>query len=300
MIPEILCLKDFLDAKPAERTYIVDGLLPRGGLSILSGQPKAGKSTLSRNMMRSIARGQTFLGRETDQVPILYYALEEIPYHIAAEFRLLKCRDEEIYIRAGPMDKIAISRVLKDDIRELSIGIAIVDPLFDVLSVSDSNSYTMVNDAMKSILGIARATDCHILAVHHTNKSDARGGNSILGSQALAGATECNMFLTLDGKGQRVLSSEQRSGTPFDRLILHFDDITHDVTAGESKATLRARQMQYDLLVALGNEELSTRVWLSKCRGRQEDKIAVIHQMADAGLVVKRTQGRADLWKQVV
>ena len=299
MLPDRLILKEFLEKKPAENAFIVDGLLPRGGLSILSGSPKAGKSTFSRNMIRSIARGQQFLGRETVPVPVLYYALEEIPYHIANEFRMLKCRDEEVYIRAGPINKNILSKTLYEDIEELSIGIAIIDPLFDALSVTDSNAYSMVNDAMKGLLSVARLTDCHILAVHHTNKSEAKGGNSILGSQALAGATECNMFLTFNTKGNRILSSEQRSGMPFDDLLLNFDTETHDITAMEPMSILRARETQSKMLTVLEDQELTTSDWLSRCKGRNEAKLMAIHALEEMGTIVKRIDGKRSLWRQI-
>ena len=298
MLPERVILKDFLERKPPEDTFIIDELLPRGGLSILSGSPKAGKSTLSRNMIKAIGRGQQFLGRAVVSVPVLYYALEEIPYHIAAEFRMLQCHDEEVYLRAGPIDKSILAKVLYEDIRELSVGIAIVDPLFDALSVVDSNAYSAVNDAMKKLLSVARLTDCHILAVHHTNKSDARGGNSILGSQALAGATECNMFLTKDAKGQRVLSSEQRSGVPFEDVLLSFNTETHEMSVIGSKSVLRAQTAQSEMLAVLDTAELSTSDWLSRCKGRTEYKLQAIHELESQGLVENRSQGRLQLWKR--
>lgn len=43
--------------------YLVDNLLVRGGSSLLNGVTKAGKSTLSRQLVASISTGRDFLGR---------------------------------------------------------------------------------------------------------------------------------------------------------------------------------------------------------------------------------------------
>jgi hypothetical protein len=48
---------------PEELTsFIVEGLLPSGGLSILAGKPKSGKSTLSRQLAVAVVQGLPFIG----------------------------------------------------------------------------------------------------------------------------------------------------------------------------------------------------------------------------------------------
>lgn len=58
---------------------VADGLLKRGGLSILAGDPKAGKSLTARTLTWAVATEHLWLGRRTTPGPVLYLALEEDP-----------------------------------------------------------------------------------------------------------------------------------------------------------------------------------------------------------------------------
>ena len=58
---EFITLGELLASDDEECLWTVDGLLPEGGLSILVGKPKCGKSTLARNLALCVARGRPFL-----------------------------------------------------------------------------------------------------------------------------------------------------------------------------------------------------------------------------------------------
>lgn len=53
--------------EPAPREWLIDGILLRGTLLILSGAPKIGKSLLAQQALASLAIGADFLGRATVQ-----------------------------------------------------------------------------------------------------------------------------------------------------------------------------------------------------------------------------------------
>jgi hypothetical protein len=53
-------------------TYVVDGLVPEGALTIWTGASGDGKSTLAVAMAAAVAQGHTFLGRAVRQRPVLY------------------------------------------------------------------------------------------------------------------------------------------------------------------------------------------------------------------------------------
>jgi len=62
-LPTLSRLGDFL-AEPDEDTrYRVDGLWPTGGRVVLAAQQKSGKTTLTGNLLRSLADGEAFLDR---------------------------------------------------------------------------------------------------------------------------------------------------------------------------------------------------------------------------------------------
>jgi len=68
-IPAPVALPDLLAMSDEEVEYRVDGLLLRGGRALLAAQFKAGKTTLTGNLVRCLADGERFLGRfDTEQV----------------------------------------------------------------------------------------------------------------------------------------------------------------------------------------------------------------------------------------
>src|SRR5439155_21849789 len=63
---------DDLMSEPEEPvSWLLEGILPAGGLSLLAAKPKVGKSTLARNLALAVARGDEFLNRITVQGPVI-------------------------------------------------------------------------------------------------------------------------------------------------------------------------------------------------------------------------------------
>ncbi|HEX2242245.1 MAG TPA: AAA family ATPase, partial [Gammaproteobacteria bacterium] len=80
-------LSDLL-AEPDEQTpWLVDGLLPQAGLSIIAARPKVGKSTLARTLTLAVARGEPFLDLDTTAGTVLYLALEEKRAELRRQFK---------------------------------------------------------------------------------------------------------------------------------------------------------------------------------------------------------------------
>src|ERR1043166_129306 len=65
-----------IEEAPAKIDWLVEGRITCEGLTIIGAKPKAGKTTLSTQLMVDIAEGRPFLGFETMSVYILYLHLE--------------------------------------------------------------------------------------------------------------------------------------------------------------------------------------------------------------------------------
>jgi KaiC/GvpD/RAD55 family RecA-like ATPase len=76
--PESFVSATKLVKEPEERVdWLVGGLLPAGGLSLVIAKPKVGKSTFARHVAHAVARGDPFLGRRTRRGGVLYISVEE-------------------------------------------------------------------------------------------------------------------------------------------------------------------------------------------------------------------------------
>ena len=74
---QTISLADLLAEEDEAEPWLVDHLLTRGGLSLVSGKPGAGKTTFARNMALSVAQGKPWLDRDVAQGHVVYLALEE-------------------------------------------------------------------------------------------------------------------------------------------------------------------------------------------------------------------------------
>jgi len=298
MVPKLITLTELLAKSDVPVKYIVERFLARGGLSALFADPKAGKSTFARNLLAHVVTGQSFLGRNCSQTSALYYALEEPEGHVAAEFRRMGQTADNLHLRIGPIPKEDISDVLQGDIARLGIGLVVIDPLFDMIEAADANAYAQMNALMKSVLAIARNTDCHIMVLHHTNKGQHTGGRSALGSQAIAGATDHNAFLVRRQDGTRVFSSEARVGAAFDPVQLGYDSDTNALWGERDEREAKIGHMMGRLYDALGMDTLTTSEWRSRVTGRNSEKVIAIHQLKKQGEVIELHEGRINRWQR--
>ena len=82
--------------QPTEkRRWVVEGLLPVGGTSLLAAKPKVGKSTFARCLAFAVARGEEFLGRKTKQGAVLYLAPQELESEVKEHFKSLGATGSE-------------------------------------------------------------------------------------------------------------------------------------------------------------------------------------------------------------
>src|SRR5262249_53339419 len=73
---KLMSWRELLDSTPESRNWTVEGILPDIGLAVLGGRAKEGKSTLAIHLGRAVASGQLFLGRQTQQKPVVYVNYE--------------------------------------------------------------------------------------------------------------------------------------------------------------------------------------------------------------------------------
>lgn len=196
----------------AEVEWIVDGLLTVGGVSLLSSDPKAGKSTLVRQLMRDCLRAGSFLGRRCKQGSVHYYAIEEQLEVVNASFKRLGVTGTEpLFVHVG--DPLGESSF--EDFREILLEtkpvLAVIDTLFDFLDVESENNYKEVKRELRRLRQVARESGTHIVLVHHNSKGQKddrrRGNRAILGSTAISGGVDTIMVIELEGDSRLITTS---------------------------------------------------------------------------------------------
>ena len=238
-------------------TFLVDDLLPVGGVSLMVGHPKAGKSTLARVLAAEVARygDGSFLGRDIMNAgPVLYYSPDEAPQMTVQHFRgiLPKDADGIDFVQSGDLDGLG------DLVDKRGSRLLIVDTLgrlFQAERFPDGDSYMAWQTHLDQVRRIASDTGCHICLLHHARKSGGDRSLSVLGSAAIAGSADTVVSITVtedDADGWvRHVESVNRAGVelPRQRLALQGDGwLTVEPPAPNPKAdaVAEARAMRRD------------------------------------------------------
>ena len=206
--------------------WLVDGLLTIGGISIYAGAPKCGKSTIMRQLSQAIINGGTFLDRKVKKGGVLYLALEEQEALLKEQYKKVDIKDgEPFHVHVGPVSGANIIEDLEYLINHLGVSLVVIDTFLLLAQFDNLNDYNDVYKVVSQYRNLARATGAHVMCLHHQNKGENRGANSILGSTAIQGAVDCAIVMNhVQGRNElRKLSSWQRGGKPFDNFYVKYD-----------------------------------------------------------------------------
>ena len=230
---ELTTLADLLAEPEAGIEWMVDDRIPSGGLILLAGKAKAGKSTLARDLAYCVASGESWLGHHVFQGRVWYLALEDKRSEIRRHFiRMGATGNEPLWVFAGeaPPDCMAM---LEERSKSERPALIIVDTLQRLIRAEDMNNYAEVTTRFAPLLKLTRETGAALVAVHHANKY-GDGLESILGSMALAGSVD-NIFLLGRGDRDRTLKSIQRIGDDLESTVIDLDEATGRMVAKGSK-----------------------------------------------------------------
>lgn len=192
------------DPAAALRWLLADLFLV-GGAGILGGAPKTGTSFLALDLAVAVASATGAAGRfaATAPGPVLLCAAEDPPAVVVQRLAALAAgRDHTL--ASLPIQVIVEPGVrLPDGLDRLAATVAAVAPRLLVLDPlirlhrADENSAAEMAVVLDGLRGLARASGCAILLVHHTRKAPAGGvaGHGLRGSSDLHAVGDTNLYL---------------------------------------------------------------------------------------------------------
>ncbi|MCB0195561.1 MAG: AAA family ATPase, partial [Anaerolineae bacterium] len=80
-------MKELLEAEFTDPEWIIPGILPLGGLAILAGRPKLGKSWLALQWALATGNGGRVFGEQVRKCKVLYLALEDSPRRLKSRIK---------------------------------------------------------------------------------------------------------------------------------------------------------------------------------------------------------------------
>jgi hypothetical protein len=286
-------LRVFMNEPDEASAWLVDQLLPAGGVSELVAKPKVGKSTLARCLVAAVARGVPFLERVTHRGPVIYCGFEEKRGEVRQHFRQLGLTGEEpIYVLIGATPRDFLSR-LRGSIDQIRPALVVIDPLIRLTRVKDLSEYAAVSQALEPVINLARETSTHVQLVHHGRKSAAEGGDMSLGSTAIFGSVDVGLFIRKTPRS-RLISSEHRYGDGLDtERVLALDPATGWISLGSTREQDAVSAME-DVLVAWLREQpdpVDEKAILRDVEGGRAAKVIALRRLVAAGRVLRAGAG---------
>lgn len=252
---------------PQREDIIGGGILPKGGMAMLAGQFKSGKTILALQIALEAARGGEVLEFTTTKGRTLILSGEGGP-------QLLKERLEKMigsnqtgledlllwWPTEGRLDLAEDKSLtaLKEYCLNSKVDFLIIDPLIRFNSY-DENSTVEMGAFVRGLAEVRQATGVAMLLVHHTRKSAGKGnsgsGAEARGSSVLAGEVDSLMMLqSRRASSDFTLHFELRwaEEPPALRLELDPETLLFSVAGElEGKRKLSAKKL-YDLLRETG------------------------------------------------
>ena len=193
---EAFSSRELRDMALQPRDYLVEGLLPREGLTLLAAPAKTGKSWLVLQLASALVRQQPFLGRATHKTRVLYLSLEDNPLRLRERSRVMDCLSSpDLYFCTrsellGRGFEEGVDSFLQ---RQQGIGLVIVDTLQKIREVGrESPSYGADYRTMDLLKELSERYHLAVLLVHHTNKKEeaADSMNMVSGTMGIIGGVD--------------------------------------------------------------------------------------------------------------
>ena len=294
--PEPAWMETVMTAPETNIDWLLQGVLPMGGLGLLTASPKVGKSTLARCLALAVSRGMDFLGRTTAKGTVLYVALEDSRRQI---------RTHMIEIGAAPDDPVGWyghgdfpSRTgdrlntLDAVIAEYEPVLVVIDPLFKFIAIRDGDAYAEVSAALNPLMQIARRTGVHVLLTHHNRKGGGEAGEEVLGSTALFAGVDTLLSLKRDGDA-RTIQSIQRDGDDLPETVLRLDAVGW-LEVGGIRAEVKARETDEQILFVIGQagEPMQAADVVDATGRRKAVVLSSLRKLTEKGLLKQTGTGR--------
>jgi hypothetical protein len=206
-----------------ERRYLVKGIIPHPGLTVIWGPPKSGKSFWTSDVVLHAALGWEYRERRVKQGSVVYCCFEGqsgIQARVEAfrqRFLTEEVEDVPFFLQPVTMDLVKEHGELIAAIRNVNqVPVAVVlDTLNRSLvgsesSDEDMSAYVRATDAIRD------AFNCSVLVVHHCGVS----GDRPRGHTSLTGAAEAQLAVKKDLNENVIVTVEyMKDGKSGDTIV---------------------------------------------------------------------------------
>ncbi len=231
---------------------VVPGMIYKGHVTLFSGAPKAGKSTVVRDILRRVHKGFASYEPVESMMPDRFvrpertlicseesgWAWEEFAQNLEgpddAKNWLQILHRGHGRVAPGAADELVLwVDAIIEMVKALDIGLVIIDPVTRFGAITCENDNSEVLRALMAFERIASETGAALVLLHHTTKggTEPRGCSAwqqqpdvILTLRALADKEEIEQAAEVQKHRVRILSGKGRFPEIEDSIVCHCDE----------------------------------------------------------------------------
>ena len=254
------------DMELREPEYLVDGLIETNTLTVLFGEPGAGKSFLAIDIAASVATGTDFHGRRVKSGAAVYIAGEghsglrrrtrawEIQQNATVEGAPLFFSETAAQLLDPAHFQTVVEEISRVTRTQGGPTLIIVDTLARNFGAGDENATSDMNRFVAAMDDFrTQFPGCTVIVVHHTGQTERSRAR---GSNALKAASDAEFRISLKGKVVLMTCLRRKDGPIAEALAFSLKEIEVDAHEDEAPFTSAA-------LEATGSEEKMTSTKLS-------------------------------------
>ena len=271
--------------------WLVDMIIPVGGVVVVAGMPGCGKSWLVLSMALAIARGENWIERfECRKGRVLICMEEDDPNSVLERLDLLYAglsisKDEgdaleiEYLIQQGVKILTANSKNLNPNIaaqvREFKPDLVVFDPSrrFHELEENDSGS---MSNLFRQLRKLTKQTDqpVAVLLTHHLNKGVERtqGMDRLRGSTDIAASADGILMVEKKIPTLKVSHEKNKRGPEQERFMIEVEVLDESVTLTYSDKSMevedKSKQETEVVTDVLKNGPLNQSTFWKDCNAR--------------------------------
>jgi hypothetical protein len=221
--------------------WIVDGLMIKGSVCMITGDAGSGKTWTALDVAVSIALGQDWLNKAVIQGAALIIDEESGDHRLAT--RLTKINKGHNADKGTPLYYFTMqgtdirsaldTHEIEKIIIEKQIKFVVIDALMDVILGADENSVKDVMPAFAQLKQIVERTGVTFLVIHHNDKS----GKGYRGSTAIKGAVDLLLEVEkMTSDNIKLRTAKIRDAEPLDfKAKMIFSDYTFSMETVDDK-----------------------------------------------------------------
>lgn len=197
-----------------EVDWLWRGWLPKGMVSLMAGDPSAGKTFLALGIAAAVTRGDPLPGDTGAQDPgaVMFVSFEDAPqYTLVPRAERLGADPERLYFtELGDSPTAAEIESLDSEILAVpDLRLVVIDPVGSYIGgATDTGRDAAVREALKPTVELASRHGISVLLLAHLNKGDAKSLYRVTGSIAFVGIARTTL-LAGEYQGRRYLAVDK-------------------------------------------------------------------------------------------